>query len=78
VKATRVQCDEIWSFIYSKAKNVEAAKKAPEGAGDCWTWTALEAQSKLMIAWAVGKRDASYANAFMQDVAESMWISARW
>jgi len=72
VKAKRVQCDEIWSFVYAKAKNVATAKKAPEGAGDCWTWTALEADTKLMIAWAVGKRDADYANAFMQDVADRL------
>lgn len=69
VKAQRVQCDEIWSFIYAKERNVKAAKSAPEGAGDCWTWTALDADSKLMIAWAVGDRDAESANGFMQDVA---------
>ena len=72
VKAKRVQCDEIWSFVYAKAKNVAAAKAAPEGAGDCWTWTAIDADSKLMVGWAVGKRDASYANAFMQDVADRL------
>ena len=38
VRSKRVQCDEIWSFVYAKAKNVEAAKAAPQGAGDCWTW----------------------------------------
>lgn len=72
VKAKRVQCDEIWSFVYAKAKNVATAKAAPQGAGDCWTWTALDADTKLMIAWAVGKRDADYANAFMQDVADRL------
>ncbi len=72
VKAKRVQCDEIWSFVYAKAKNVETAKATPEGAGDCWTWTAIDADSKLMIAWMVGKRDADYANAFMQDVADRL------
>jgi IS1 family transposase len=72
VNAKRVQCDEIWSFVYAKAKNVATAKAAPEGAGDCWTWTAIEAQSKLMIAWAVGDRDASYARGFMQDVADRL------
>jgi IS1 family transposase len=72
VKARRVQCDEIWSFVYAKAKNVPTAKAPPQGAGDCWTWTALDADSKLMIAWAVGKRDADYANAFMQDVADRL------
>jgi IS1 family transposase len=72
VKSKRVQCDEIWSFIYAKAKNVPTAKGTPEGAGDCWTWTALDADSKLMIAWEVGKRDAEYANGFMQDVADRL------
>jgi IS1 family transposase len=69
VKAKRVQCDEIWSFVYSKQKNVKTAKAAPQDAGDCWTWTALDADTKLMISWVVGGRDADYANAFMQDVA---------
>ncbi len=66
----RVQCDEIWSFIYSKAKNVPTAKAAPEGAGDVWTWTAIDADSKLAVSWMVGGRDAEFANAFMQDVAD--------
>jgi IS1 family transposase len=69
VKSKRVQCDEIWSFIYSKAKNVKSAKAAPQDAGDCWTWTALDADTKLMISWTVGGRDADYAHMFMQDVA---------
>ncbi len=72
VKAKRVQCDEIWSFVYAKAKNVATAKAAPQGAGDCWTWTALEADTKLMIAWSVGDRDATYAQGFMQDVADRL------
>jgi hypothetical protein len=49
VRAKRVQCDEIWSFTYAKQKNVVAAKAAPEGAGDTWTWTALDADSKLIV-----------------------------
>jgi IS1 family transposase len=69
VKSKRVQCDEIWAFVYAKAKNVEKAKAAPVGAGDCWTWTAIDADTKLMISWVVGGRDAGYAHAFMQDVA---------
>ena len=72
VQSKRVQCDEIWSFVYAKAKNVEAAKAAPSGAGDCWTWTALDADTKLMIAWAVGDRSAEYANGFMKDVASRL------
>ncbi len=67
VKAARVQADEIWSFVYAKEKNV------PEGmedkAGDVWTWTALDADSKLIVSWFVGNRDAESANEFMHDVA---------
>ena len=72
VIAKRVQCDEIWSFTYAKQKNVEAAVAAPEGAGDTWTWTALDADSKLIVSYLVGGRDASYANAFMADVANRL------
>ena len=72
VASKRIQCDEIWSFVYAKAKNVPTAKAAPQGAGDCWTWTAIDADSKLMVAWAVGDRDASYANAFVSDVASRL------
>ena len=69
VKAKRVQCDEIWAFCYAKQKNVETAKKAPEEAGDVWTWTALDADSKLIVSYLIGGRDAGYANEFMLDVA---------
>jgi IS1 family transposase len=69
VKAKRVQCDEIWSFCYAKAKNVATAKAAPEEAGDVWTWTALDADSKLIVSYLIGGRDAGYATEFMQDVA---------
>lgn len=69
VRAKRVQCDEIWSFCYAKQKNVATAKAAPVGAGDLWTWTALDADNKLMISWLVGARDAGYAHELMQDVA---------
>jgi IS1 family transposase len=72
VQSKRVQCDEIWSFCYAKAKNVADAKAAPEGAGDIWTWTALDADSKLIIAYDCGGRDAEYASAFMQDVASRL------
>lgn len=72
VKAKRVQCDEIWSFVYAKAKNVPAAKAAPEEAGDVWTWTALDSDSKLIVSYLVGGRDAGYATEFMQDVADRL------
>ena len=72
VKAQHVQCDEIWSFCYAKAKNVPTAKAAPARAGDVWTWTALDRDSKLIISYLVGGRDSEYANAFMQDVSERL------
>jgi IS1 family transposase len=68
LKATRVQVDEIWSFTYAKQKNVASAKAAPEGAGDTWTWTAIDADSKLMISWFVGGRDSDCAIIFMDDL----------
>ena len=69
VNARRVQSDELWAFTYAKAKNVPTAKAAPEGAGDTWTWLALDADTKLIVSWLVGGRDAEYADAFMRDVA---------
>jgi IS1 family transposase len=68
VKSRRVQVDEIWSFTYAKQKNVAKAKAAPEGAGDTWTWTAIDAESKLIVSWLVGGRDGEYAMAFMDDL----------
>ena len=68
VTASRVQCDEIWSFFYAKKKNVATAKAAPEFAGDVWTWTALGAGSKLIVSYLVGGRDGEYALEFMDDV----------
>ena len=67
-KAQRVQVDEIWSFTYAKAKNVPKAKKAPAGAGDTWTWTGLDADSKLIVSWLVGPRDAGSAFTFASDL----------
>jgi IS1 family transposase len=68
VKARRVQCDEIWSFVYSKQKNVATAKAPVARAGDVWTWTALDADSKLIVSWMVGGRDSEYAMALMDDL----------
>ena len=72
VKSRRIQCDEIWAFCYAKKKNVDTAKSAPVGAGDVWTWTALDADSKLIVSYLVGSRDAECANDFMQDVASRL------
>ncbi len=58
VRAKRVQCDEIWAFCYAKQRNVSTAKDAPDQAGDLWTWTALDANSKLIVSYLVGGRDA--------------------
>ncbi|MGO4686302.1 IS1 family transposase [Hyphomicrobium sp. 2TAF46] len=68
----RVQCDEIWSFVYAKNKNVVEAKAPPKGAGDVWTWTALDADSKLICSWAVGQRDAYWAAAFLDDLKQRL------
>lgn len=69
VTAKRVQADEIWSFAYAKQKNVAKAKAAPEESGDIWTWTALDADTKLIVTFLVGGRDADCAHTFMSDVA---------
>jgi IS1 family transposase len=68
VKASRVQCDEIWSFVYAKEKNVATAKAAPGGSGDAWTWTALDADSKLIVSYFVGDRSGQSAIALMDDL----------
>lgn len=68
VRVGGVQCDEIWSFCYAKEKNVPENKKA-SGAGSVWTWTAIDADTKLMISYLCGGRDASWACQFMEDLA---------
>jgi IS1 family transposase len=68
VKASRIQCDEIWSFCHAKAKNVATAKAAPEGAGDVWTWTAIDADSKLIVSYHVGDRSGESAMVLMDDL----------
>lgn len=72
VKAARVQVDEIWSFTYAKQKNVAAAKAAPDHAGDTWTWTAIDADSKMIVSYLVGGSDAEYAMWFMDDLASRL------
>jgi IS1 family transposase len=68
----RIQCDEIWSFCYAKAKNVPSEHKGEFGFGDVWTWTALDADTKLVPCWHVGKRDRHDARAFIADLAERL------
>jgi IS1 family transposase len=69
VKAQRVECDEIWSFNYCKDAQLSTAKAAPQNAGSIWTWTAIDRDSKLIISYLVGGRDAAWAKEFMHDVA---------
>lgn len=72
VGSRRVQCDEIWSFCYSKQANVKKAKAAPEEAGDVWTWTAIDADSKLILSYYVGNRTSEHAMEFMDDLASRL------
>lgn len=67
VKASKVQCDEIWSFCY-KNKNVEAARSAPEVAADVWTWTGIDADSKMILSYEIGDRSGATAIEFMDDL----------
>lgn len=64
----RIQCDEIWAFSYAKQRNVKKAKKAPEGAGDVWTWVALDQDTKLVPTWLIGKRSQEAAFDFIADL----------
>jgi IS1 family transposase len=64
----RVQMDEIWSFVYAKNDNVKNAKAAPATAGDVWTWTAICADTKLLVSWLLGSRDLDAAMAFTHDL----------
>jgi IS1 family transposase len=73
LKSQRVQCDEIWSFCAMKEKTAKAkGADRPEDVGDVWTWTAIDADSKLIIGWLVGGRDAGYAYDFLCDVADRL------
>lgn len=68
LKVRRVQCDEIWSFVYAKQKNVTEEQMA-KGAGDVWTWTAIDADTKLIISYCLGNRGIGTAQFFMRDLA---------
>ena len=67
VKVSRVQCDEIWSFCYAKQKNVATAKRAPDEAGDVWTWTAIDADNKMILSYFVGDRSGQSAMVLMDE-----------
>jgi IS1 family transposase len=71
IRAQRIQCDEIWQFVGAKAKNVTAEQKA-QGWGDVWTWTAIDADTKLIASWFIGGRDATSAWWFMRDLTSRL------
>src|SRR5271157_4455202 len=68
LRVRRLQADEIWQFVGAKAKNVSADKKQ-EGWGDVWTWIGIDADTKLVVSYLVGGRDAGWAMEFMEDCA---------
>jgi IS1 family transposase len=68
----RIQCDEIWSFVYAKARNAPADLKAMGKAGDVWTWTAIDADTRLIVSWMVGTRTTGMANVFIADLAQRL------
>ena len=68
----RVECDEIWAFCYSKAKNVPEDFRGTPGFGDVWTWVAIDADSKLIPSWLVGERTTEDCYEFLRDLRERM------
>jgi IS1 family transposase len=68
----RIQVDEIWAFVYAKQKNVATAKRQDLAYGDVWTWTAIDADTKLIPSWFVGGRDSDAAIIFMDDLASRL------
>ena len=69
LKCRKIQCDEIWSFCYAKEKNVPKKKQGKFGYGDVWTWTAIDADTKLVPSWLVARRNAKAAKVFTEDLA---------
>ena len=72
VEARRIQADDIWSFTYCKQGTVGYARRAPEGAGSTWTWTAIDADTRLLISWQVAPRDRESAVLLMEDLASRL------
>src|SRR6266567_903636 len=72
IRSRRIQCDEIWAFCYAKQKNVPKKMAGKYGVGDVWTWTALDQDSKLIVSWRIGPRDAISAGPFIQDLSERL------
>jgi IS1 family transposase len=68
IKASVIQCDEIWSFTCAKQKNVKTATGAPESAGNAWTWIAIDNDSKLIVSYRVSDRDSKHVIEFINDL----------
>jgi IS1 family transposase len=68
----RIECDEIWSFVYAKDKNLPVERRSENGVGSVWTWVALDADSKLVPSWLVGQRDMDDAIMFISDVSNRL------
>ena len=68
LESEQVECDEIWSFAYAKEQNAPRARGVIDGAGDVWTWTAMDRDSKLLVSWLVGSRDTDSARLFIDDL----------
>src|SRR5688500_16487900 len=66
----RLQVDEVWNFCYAKQKNVPQEKRGQFGYGDVWTWTAVDADTKLIVSYLVGLRDGGYATEFVRDIKD--------
>jgi hypothetical protein len=72
LNAKRIQCDELWSFIGAKEKNVTPEMAAEKFCGDAWTWVAIDADSKLICSWLIGKRDPATATQFIHDLSNRL------
>src|SRR5437667_3364197 len=72
LKCKLIQCDECWSFVYAKQKNVPEEKRGQFGYGDVWTWVAIDADTKLVPSFMVGNRDGQTAKVFIDDLAERL------
>jgi IS1 family transposase len=72
LRATRIECDEIWAFCYARPKNVPADHKGEWGFGDVWTWVALDPDTKLVCSWLIGKRDEADAHLFIADLSSRL------
>ena len=68
LESTTIECDEIWSFCYSKQKNIPDEYQDTLGFGDVWTWVAIDADTKLVPSWLVGERTGHDAYIFLADL----------